>query len=724
MAKSPFMKSLDISTNQGWLLGRWAVALSLALATLALVPPGSLPYPPDSNYSDAAISHWPNAYFLSESVWEYGQWPLWHPLRMLGQPFAANPLAKVWYPPQWAALILPSTIHLDLMIYLHMMWLGLGMFAWLRSERLHLTTAFLAAIAWGLNPKLFAHLGAGHLDIVYALAWVPWLLWTVSRNVDGPSTGRGAQVGAAAALMVLADVRIAFYMLPIAVLYGLAASVAKRRRLSASWKSWTLAIVVLFLLTAVQTVPLLALSPYLTRVSITPREAAEFSLPLRYLLGLFFPDMGGFHEWMTYLGIPLIGLALVALAGRRGDRRPWLWWAVAVLALLWALGDVGPLFLPVVEHIPLAGWFRIPSRAWFVVVISIIIASTYGMERLLERGLDRRGRLIALVVTVAGAAWLAASLVLPALPGIVAGTGAAVLGTGAGLWIAGGGLSDVLVSAGPFAHKKSKLVGLGIVLMTLTSSLVGVDVTLVKARTMAEVEAPEQAIIDKMDANCGSVFSPTFDLLGPAAAKSDLATLDGVDPFQLRWSAENIAAAAGVKLSGYSVIAPPLPPETTDPDGVHLDVGLLRTLGACWVVTRPGISADDLTVYAQVGDVLIYRLPAAPPAVPPGYLLAENPIMEVNTVTAEVCPDTHLTHVVIPQAWAPGWQAWVDGQPASTAAWKGLLVISGEYSPGCHTVKVFYRPLADFAGMGITGITVIGLGVWAIIHRRKEARHA
>ncbi|MBN1311948.1 MAG: hypothetical protein JXB30_11055 [Anaerolineae bacterium] len=719
------MKYPVISTEQAWVLARWAAVAILVLVVAALVPPGSLPYPSGSDYSDAAISHWPNTHFLRESVWKYGEWPLWNPLHMLGQPFAANPLSKVWYPPQWLSLPLSPTYHLNVMLYLHMAWLALGMFAWLRAERVRLLTAFLFTVAWGLNPKLIGHLGAGHLDIVYGLAWVPWLLWAVRRVVDTPSMEWGGVAGCVAALLVLADVRIAFYMLPVAAIYAIANSIAKRRSLLCGWKTYSLAMILLLLLTAVQTIPLLAVSPYLTRAALTAQEAAVFSLPPQYLLGMLFPDLGGFHEWMTYLGLPVIGLAVVELFRKRGGWRAWLWWGMAILALLWALGSNGPLFLPVVKLLPLTSWFRVPSRAWFVVVISLVIAGMYGLEGLLKHGLGRRGRLIALAMAFAGIAWTSAALVMPGLQGVITGTGAALFGIGSGLWLAGGGLADLVASLDAPSHMRGRVIGSVLLLVTLILSLLGVDVTLVSARSMADIERPEQEIIAHIDGSCGSVYSPTFDLIGPATARAGLATLHSVDPFQLQTSAWHIAAAAGVELDGYSVIAPPLPPGETDLQEIELDVDLLRTLGVCWIVAEPEIRAEELQSHVQLHDAtIIYRLPDEPPAVPQGVYLDVKPSMGVNTIKSKICTETDLSRIVIPQAWMPGWRAWVDGLPVSTAAWSGLLATEGDFPSGCHTVEFAYRPLADVAGMGVTGLTVLGLVVWVVFRRRKQVYHA
>src|SRR5574341_1239337 len=261
-----------------WPIVTWSTALCMALLIGLLVPPGTLPYAPASKYSDAAISHWPNAFFLREAVWTYGQWPLWNPLHMLGQPFAANPLTKVWYPPQWLVLIVPATLHLNLLLYSHVAFLSLGMISWARGRALRPLAAIFAAFAWALNPKLLAHLGAGHLDILYGLAWTPWLLWRIDRLHEKTTFANAALLGCTAALSALADVRIAFYMFPVAGLYAVVQCICRPQgRLSLkTFAPWLTGGLVTLLLTAVQTIPLIALAPYLTRSLITSQEASTY----------------------------------------------------------------------------------------------------------------------------------------------------------------------------------------------------------------------------------------------------------------------------------------------------------------------------------------------------------------------------------------------------------------------------------------------------------------
>jgi hypothetical protein len=724
--------------QRAWLLARGLPALTLVLIAVIFVPPGSLPYPPDSPYSDAALAHWPNAAFLRQSVLEQGEWPLWNPTRLLGQPFAANPLSKVWYPPQWLVLIFPPTLHLNLMIYGHMALLALGMVEWARAERLKPVAAVFAALGWGLNPKLIAHLGAGHLDIVYALAWTPWLLWAVRRTVDRPSARRAAVLGAVMALLALADLRVAFYILSVGAAYGLALTIAppeadslpQRRKV---FQAWGVSIILFLLLSAVQLVPLLAISPFLTRGLITAHEAAVFSLPVRYLLGMLFPDLGGFHEWMTYLGLPVMALAGVGVvrAGKRPDR--YIWAGIAVLALLWALGDQGPLFMPVARVTPFISWFRVPSRAWLVTALAVVLLGTWGVDSIARHGLGRWGRLAALGLAFAGVVWYFATLVLFYRPpeSLSFGSVAPILfGTGLALWLA----RDPAGSGGQYTT------GLGLGLLTLIASLLWVDRTLVEGRPITEIDAAERRLVEEMGGFCDRVYSPSFALIGPVAVQSGVQTLHGADPFQLVWSAEAVARAAGVPLEGYSITAPPLPEGAEDVElalrDAQPDTDLLAALGVGWVISRFPIQAEGLTLHAQIDDYYLYETTGGPPLfiapeqvdepLVPGDQRVHSACDESPNRLLEASFDTlpyaEPMVLVMTQSWAPGWRAWVDGMSVPVQRVGGVLLGVELPSPGVHNVEIIYRPAADFVGIFVTGVTLLILLGWALVWPKLAGR--
>jgi hypothetical protein len=168
------------------------------------------PYPSaDALYSDLSISHYPNAVFLKRSLGEQGVIPLWSSTILSGYPFAANPLAGLLYPPGWLALIFPLPLGFNLLVMLHLLWGGAGMYVLLRAEGLAQPPSLLAALAFGTLPKLFAHYGAGHLSLLYAVPWTPWLLWSLHARGQRKFAGGWWWTSLILAFIFLADPRYA-----------------------------------------------------------------------------------------------------------------------------------------------------------------------------------------------------------------------------------------------------------------------------------------------------------------------------------------------------------------------------------------------------------------------------------------------------------------------------------------------------------------------------------
>src|SRR5258708_318743 len=201
----------------------YTVILSIAVLIVLLsvgLSADALPFPPQSTFSDAAVSHWPAALYLQQSL-RAGHFPLWRGLLMSGQPFAANPLNKVWYPPQWLVLLFPVTLFLNLMTWVHLVWAGVGVHA--LGLRLGIKVAGVMGAAYALTPRLLAAVGAGHLDIVYAAAWFPWVLWAVHYAIlQTKHAGRRiAVLSLICAMCFLADVRLSAFIFTTGAAFGL-----------------------------------------------------------------------------------------------------------------------------------------------------------------------------------------------------------------------------------------------------------------------------------------------------------------------------------------------------------------------------------------------------------------------------------------------------------------------------------------------------------------------
>ncbi len=306
-----------------------------------------------------------------------GHLPLWDVSQGSGYPFIANPQVALFYPPTWLAILLPVRYGLSWYVVLHV-WLGaLGMLLFVRTTsctgRSTWLGPLLAALTFGFSGFVAARISAGHLGVVAALLWTPWLMlatvWSVTRRdiwsaiVGGVPLALSILAGHSPSVIYVGIVWLAFSIY-----------------LMASGEHWLLVarqVVVMgtvgLLLSAVQLLPTAQL--ILQAQKSVLGNAGEWSMPPAQLITLlvpgFFGDIKlgywgapGFEELTYYAGVlPLLGMAL---AIRKPNRRTWLYVALIVFGLLTALGRYGFLYQLLYDVIPLFRLIRAPGRAMFL----------------------------------------------------------------------------------------------------------------------------------------------------------------------------------------------------------------------------------------------------------------------------------------------------------------------------------------------------------------------
>ena len=648
-------------------LARLAPLALLPLTLIYLWPlvlhPNWVAYPPTSQYTDLLISHLPNALYWRESLAQYGQWPLWNGQIYGGLPFAADPLAGIWYPPNLLLLLMPLPLGFNLLLVVHVAWGGLGMLCFLRAERLSTPAAWLGAATFAGTPKLAAHLGAGHVTLVYAVTWTPWLLLAVRGAARQAGWTRGAVAGAALALVFLADVRWAFYAGTLSAAYWLVSSlpaVASGVPAAAPGTRGRILAVVAFAVFSVSigsvlALPLAAISPLTSRSALTLADGATYSLPPLYFVGLLIPDLGGFHEWMTYLGIvPL----LLALAGT--GRRTWFWAAVAVVAAAFSLGTNFVLFPIVFRFLPGADLLRVPPRAWFLVALAAAVLAAYGLQRLADDWLPRLTRRYAAV-----------SVRLP---------------------------SALMVSA--------------VLLVFTVLDLVRVDSTLIQMRQLP-LRLPAATWLLQQP-GLFRVYTPCYSL----PYGDGLQHVDGIDPLQLTDAIHVIEPAIGVTASGYSVVIPNCAAmQAAGVTGAHPDAQRLALLDVKYVAADFDLATPGFALAQTFGQTHVYLNQAWT-----GRAWVEGQTRTAASVTSwspnriEV-QATGPGHLVLSEIAYPGWQVRVDGQSAQSETADGALR-AVEVTAGNHDVVFEFRPAPVTFGAALSGLSLLALGILLWSSRR------
>jgi hypothetical protein len=643
---------------EGGRFSRLIEAVSFLLLGLALLwpialNPSAVAIHPGNQYTDLLISHLPNAAFIRDTLFRYGQIPLWNTQIMAGQPFDGDPLAGLWYPPNLLLLILPLPLAFNLLFVVHFAWAGLGMYRFLRDDELGIGPAFFGGLVFAGMPKMLAHLGAGHVSLVFAVSWTAWLLLAIKRAAAAGGLRRGALAGLILALIALSDLRWAFFAALSGGVFWIV-SVPRpffgRNGRGLIWGPAGFGGVFL-LLTAVLTLPLYQFLRYSSRSALSLQEASTYSLPPPYLIGLIFPDPYGFHEWMTYLGLLPLVLVAVSLVYRKkwlADRNIFFWLLVIIFAGAFSLGSNFVLFPFLFRLLPGLSFLRVPSRAWFLVGLGVSVLAAFGLQALI-REIENRSE--------------GQVLQTRAIPYLL----------------------------------------LGAIILTLVD-LLHVGRSLIEFRPMPEPPAATRWI--EAQSGLFRVYSPSYSLPFP----DRLQHVDGVDPLHLASLSDFMARASGLPVTQYSVTVPSYVDHDAETLAGSPDAGLLGLLNVKYVASEFPINVDGLDLVKTFGQTYIYQNEfVRPRAWIEGRGSAQVSFWSPDRIEVQADGAGLL---VLSEVAYPGWVCWVDGVRAPIQTVYGLL--RGVRLPeGSHSVVFAYRPWPVYLGgaLSLLGLIVFA-GIW------------
>ena len=349
-----------------------------------------------------------------------GRVPLWNPDLFMGAPFLANSQAGFFYPLNWPVwLLLPTPYAVSASILVHVVIAGAGAYlAGRRTLALTRPAALLGAALFALGGYLTAQVE--HVNQLQGLAWLPWLFVAVAglkkkettdftdytdfqneksvesvKSVVSSSLGPALAVGGLLALQLLAGHTQTAFISGVAVAVWLLATLVGRddsrqsvggRKQPALRVALVLAggVALAAVLAAVQLLPTLELAGLSSRQGgLALNEVLSFSWHPLHLTRALLPayDAPLFSEYLAFL--PLTGLALAVVGAWRWRHdaavRPWL--VLIVVALVLALGRFTPVY-HLLGRLPGFDLFRVPARWLAVAALGAALLAGLGWQRL------------------------------------------------------------------------------------------------------------------------------------------------------------------------------------------------------------------------------------------------------------------------------------------------------------------------------------------------------
>ncbi|MGD0208972.1 MAG: hypothetical protein ABSC89_15330 [Verrucomicrobiota bacterium] len=360
----------------------WRFALLLALLIFAAFPHVLLGLQ-TFVVRDYGFFAYPLAHFQQE-CFRHGELPLWDPYNNCGVPFLAQWNTMPLYPASLIYLLLPLQWSLGFFCLLHLWFAGFGMFFLARQWTGNSFAAAFAGVAFAFNGlTLNLLMWPSHIA---TLSWMPWVVLAVELawREGGQKIILAAFAGALQTLAGGPEIIFLTWILLLALwvqqfVRGEPSRIAMLRR-------FPLVVALVIALAAVQLLPFLDLAAHSqrsagyadTRWSMPGWGWSNFLVPMAFgrtwTEGVFFQYE---QSWTSsyYLGIGALWLALLAIWTVR-ERRVWLLGAVAMAALIFALGENTFVYPALRKIIPQLSLMTYPIKyVIFVALLAPLLAA-------------------------------------------------------------------------------------------------------------------------------------------------------------------------------------------------------------------------------------------------------------------------------------------------------------------------------------------------------------
>jgi hypothetical protein len=388
--------------NGSWRRRSFWPVLAILVACLPFV--GALSTTRIFHLRDLSVFFWPLHLWLRDTLLA-GMWPSWDPYTAAGQPTDPNALNQMFFPPVLLMrLLLPPVIGFNAIVATPFPLAALGMWLFLR-RRLSGPSATAGAITFAAGGPMVS---TGNFpNLSWSMAWLPWLLWALDRDIERPTRRSVGVLALVAALQMLSGEPVTMIgTLAIVTAYvfarerGTTTLVGGTRRLVRLGVGMAIAGVI----ASVQLFPTtLAARDSLRSVgrediytfwSLHPLWLTEAVLP--QIFGHAFENWQSEIPWLWPLNSgrdPLFyslyvgGLvAVLAVTGVRAGNRRWarFWMAIGVIGLLCAFGGYTPFYAAMQTVVPLMRSFRFPVKFFLFTGFALAVLAAEGVQAWLD----------------------------------------------------------------------------------------------------------------------------------------------------------------------------------------------------------------------------------------------------------------------------------------------------------------------------------------------------
>jgi len=367
------------------------------------------------------INEWRDNY-----IEEYDDVPQWYPNLFSGMPSYGGYIYTNGDPTK----LIRSSILFNpgLKIWFYLALSGIGMFVLLRLFHIRKTSALFGSLISALTPYVFGLINAGHLNKIFAMAYIPWVIASAIYFIDRTTLKGLLILSLATALQLWANhPQVAYYTWMVIGLYY--AWILVSSLLSKTYSTKKSIYPLIGMILGIFIALLMVSDPYAdiyrfqehsnrgsmsvldqsgeTRDGTKWKYATQWSFHPKEMLSLIYPyhfglqntndlERGAYWGFMPftqsthYVGLVILIFAILGASLKRPDRSESIFWLVTVLTLITGFGSYfSILYKPFFSVLPFFSKFRIPSMIYMLLAISIPFLGAKGLDTFIEKFEER-----------------------------------------------------------------------------------------------------------------------------------------------------------------------------------------------------------------------------------------------------------------------------------------------------------------------------------------------
>jgi len=708
-------------------------------------------------------SYW-NILFTKEML-RSGILPLWNPYIYSGHPFLADPANFIFYPITILYVIMPIAWAINLDILLHVIIASLGTYFFVKLITQSRYAGLASAIVYGLSGYFIWRIYQGHLLIIHFMSLTPWIFYCIEKALTSNRIIYIFISGIILGLQILSagpgqgTIYTSIFLTLYFFLRWFAISKhSEFKHLYRAFGWYTLIPVVSFGISAIQILPTLEFAK-LSQRSMNTYEFCTFMSfhPLQFF-NFIVPFWGSptiplIAELGGYIGILSIILAIIGGAFSKHKQYTIPLVIMLLVALTFMFGKYTPIYYIYWKFLPFFSLFRIPGRCIVMFVFLLAILVGFGLQHLLESGLNKYQRylvqsclaIIASCIFIAISFYQNLGVIMPKVPLASTSIGYALLFTFVAL---------VVLSA--FHHIHNKHIAAGLLITILFFDLFITFSPLIPE--LKETDIAQENDLEHIIMSDKSFFRVNMPGDGPEgmyplwglpnhAIKFHYYGINGHTPLILRDYFEFI----------YSMADTPPPDQNRHTFSKELfyseKVFSSKILGVKYAVASTPQGFLSLTAKeTQPHAILIRNVKFAAKDDQLNFLKQSNfdtrkivlldesdrnYVLMNNTNTGSSDQDKVVfanyapnrldlisdspssTMLLLSELYCPGWKASVDGKDVPILR-ADYLLRAVKLDAGKHSITMVYQPSSFYIGSGITILTCLLLMVFYLYPKKKK----